>query len=96
MLTEREIFGLHHEIKVLMERYGISYKDAAHRLYMTEWEKVRKDDRCKKAFSILADRTRGSLLNIRKKLNDLNATLAPDADVGGPKDKIPEAGGQMV
>jgi hypothetical protein len=60
---------------------------------MTEWEKVRTDDRCRKAFSILAERTRSSLSNIQNKLKNINETLGhdADADAGEPKAKLSEA-----
>lgn len=64
--------GLHAEIMALRERYGISYKDASSRLYMTECDKVWKDDRAKKAFSVLAKRTRNALSNIQEKLRELD------------------------
>lgn len=58
---------------------------------MTEWEKVRTDDRCRKAFSILAECTRSSLSNIQNKLKNINETLGHDADAGEPKAKLSEA-----
>lgn len=33
----------HSEVLALQERLGISYKDATHRLYMSELEKVKRD-----------------------------------------------------
>jgi len=93
-LTEREITALHHEINALRQRYGISYKDAAHRLYMTETEKIRTDDRSKKAFAILAERTQGSLLNIQNKLDEINKALAEDAEAEDHRDNLREAGGK--
>jgi hypothetical protein len=35
-LSQRELLGLHAEVKALQKQYGISYKDAAHRLYHAE------------------------------------------------------------
>jgi hypothetical protein len=43
-LTGRELMGVQAEILDLRERLGISYKDAAHRLYMAELERVKKAD----------------------------------------------------
>ena len=34
----------HAQIKALQTRFGLSYKDAAHRLYMAELESVRTSD----------------------------------------------------
>ena len=39
-LTHRELLYLHAEVKTLQDQYGISYKDAAHRLYHAEILKV--------------------------------------------------------
>jgi len=38
--TDREILHLHAEVKGMQDRLGLSYKDAAHRLYMMEVEKL--------------------------------------------------------
>ena len=35
-LTEQEMLVLHAKVKALQQRYGLSYKDAAHRLYHSE------------------------------------------------------------
>ena len=42
-LSDREALSLHSEIKALQDRLGLSYKDAAHRLYMTEVENLRTE-----------------------------------------------------
>ncbi|KAF8799625.1 hypothetical protein BYT27DRAFT_7120018 [Phlegmacium glaucopus] len=47
---DRERLSAHGEVLVLQERLGISYKDAAHRLYMCELEKIKTDQRMYKAF----------------------------------------------
>jgi hypothetical protein len=39
-LTERELLNAHAEVTALQERYGLSYKDASHRLYHSEIAKV--------------------------------------------------------
>jgi hypothetical protein len=41
----------HAEILALRERLGISYKDAAHRLYMAEVERLKADEKLHKAFA---------------------------------------------
>jgi hypothetical protein len=50
-LTQRELLGLHAEVKVLQDQYGISYKDAAHRLYHAEILKVSGLADCEAALS---------------------------------------------
>ena len=35
-LSEREALIIHAEIKALKDRFGLSYKDSTHRLYMAE------------------------------------------------------------
>lgn len=42
---------LHAEIRALQETLGISYKDAAHRLFMTEVERLKKADAAAKSFA---------------------------------------------
>ncbi|KAH9957157.1 hypothetical protein BGW80DRAFT_1565487 [Lactifluus volemus] len=42
--TERELLLYHGEVKALQEMHGISYKDAAHRLYHSEVKKLLTED----------------------------------------------------
>jgi hypothetical protein len=48
---ERELLAIHAEIKALQQQLGISYKDAAHRLYHSEVQKLAVEDDRYKAFS---------------------------------------------
>ena len=48
-LSDREALTLHSEIKALQDRLGLSYKDAAHRLYMSEVEKLRMEKHAARA-----------------------------------------------
>ena len=54
-LSQRELHILHAEVKALQATLGISYKDAAHRLFMAEIERVKKADSAAKAFSALRE-----------------------------------------
>jgi histidinol dehydrogenase len=45
----------------MKERFGITYKDAAHRLYMAELEKVKSDEKMQKAFANLQVSTEQAL-----------------------------------
>jgi hypothetical protein len=47
---------LHAEVEALQKTLGISYKDVAHRLFMTEIEQVKKADSAAKGFSALRKR----------------------------------------
>jgi len=47
---------LHAEVLALQETLGISYKDASHRLYLAELEKLKVADEKYKAFKNLASR----------------------------------------
>jgi len=51
--SQRELFLLHAEVEALQTTLGISYKDAAHRLFMAEVERVQKADLAAKAFGAL-------------------------------------------
>ena len=44
---------LHAEVLALQKKLGISYKDAAHRLYMSEVERIKKADLATKSFAAL-------------------------------------------
>jgi hypothetical protein len=72
----REMMGLHAEIVSLRETLGISYKDASHRLYMTEWAKLKTDERTHKAFEVLRGRTRDALVSFQTRLGQLGGNSA--------------------
>jgi hypothetical protein len=40
-------------VKALQKKLGISYKDAAHRLFMAEVERVKKADSAAKSFAVI-------------------------------------------
>ena len=72
-MTNRELLGLHAEVLSLRETLGISYKDAIHRLYMTEWEKLKTNDCTHKVFSTLTERTRDALTGFQVTLAELGS-----------------------
>ena len=47
---------LHAEVKALQDTLGISYKDAAHRLYMAEVERLKKSDAAAKSWAAIKSR----------------------------------------
>ena len=51
--SERERHLLHAEVKALQGTLGISYKDAAHRLFMAEVERVKKADSASQSFAAI-------------------------------------------
>ena len=51
----------HAEILELQNRLGISYKDASHRLYMAEMEKLKVKQKTIKAFAKLRAKTKATL-----------------------------------
>ena len=51
--SERERHLLHAEIKALQETLGISYKDAAHRLFLAEVERVKKAESAERSFAAI-------------------------------------------
>ncbi|KAF8806065.1 hypothetical protein BYT27DRAFT_7212358 [Phlegmacium glaucopus] len=51
--SDRERLSAHAEVLALQEQLSLSYKDAAHRLYMAELERMKSDERMYKAFANL-------------------------------------------
>lgn len=51
--SERERHILHEEILALQTFHAISYKDAAHRLFMAELERVKKADSAEQSFAAI-------------------------------------------
>jgi hypothetical protein len=60
-LSDQENLILHAEVVALQQKLGISYKDASHRLYMGELEKLKVADETHKAFKNLDKRITGLL-----------------------------------
>lgn len=54
-LSDREALKLHAEVKALQVLLGISYKDAAHRLYMAEVEKLKTESELEGSFTMIRD-----------------------------------------
>lgn len=54
---------LHAEVKALQTMYGISYKDAAHRLYMAEVEKIKIEKRNEFAFTKIRETIDNTIIN---------------------------------
>jgi len=50
-LSDREALTLHSKVKALQELLGISYKDAAHCLYMAEVEHLKVQQEAEMAFT---------------------------------------------
>lgn len=67
------MMGLHADIMTLRDTLGISYKDASHRLYMAEWEKLKIDDRLHKAYQLLNKRTHDAVVNLQEKFQELDS-----------------------
>jgi hypothetical protein len=72
-LSEQEYLSLHAEVVALQQRLGISYKDASHRLYLREFERLKAADAKQKAFKNLERRIDNYLedLNMRFKLKEV-------------------------
>ncbi|KAJ3503735.1 hypothetical protein NLJ89_g8303 [Agrocybe chaxingu] len=57
-LSEHELLTIHAEIRVLQSRYSLSYKDAAHRVYLQEVARLEAKDNALRAFAALQNRLR--------------------------------------
>ncbi|KAM6491587.1 hypothetical protein JOM56_012979 [Amanita muscaria] len=75
-LTKRELLGLHAEVKALQKRLGISYKDASHRLYMAEVERLQAEQRIHRISATVKGETQKALQLFKKDGSDADA----DAD----------------
>ena len=90
--------GVHAEVMALQEMLGISYKDASHRLYMAECEKLKTDEKTQKAFSIVKERTQGALVGFQRRLVQIGGELGsladepPNTDAGAECDANADAG----
>lgn len=68
---------LHADVLALQDRWGISYKDASHRLYMAEVEKLKVNAKCHKAVENVASHAEDVLKNI---MNELKKVANADGE----------------
>ncbi|KAF8954483.1 hypothetical protein BDZ97DRAFT_1864963, partial [Flammula alnicola] len=80
-LSDHDRLTLHAEVLALQEKLGISYKDASHRLYIAELEKLKVADQTYKAFKNLDSRIETSLKTLEARFGDPKANTEPDAGV---------------
>lgn len=64
--SDAERLTAHAEVLALQERLGISYKDASHRLYMAEMERMKAEENFFRAFNDLQAATKKKLENAYK------------------------------
>lgn len=62
----------------LQDRLGISYKDASHRLYMAEMERLKADVRNYKAFATLKATTQDALEKAYKAVKEIEKVGSED------------------
>lgn len=67
-LSEQELLTAHANILALGDRYGISYKDAVHQLYIAQIEKVKESDEAFKSIKRIDDELEGILRSISGEL----------------------------
>jgi hypothetical protein len=75
------LLGLHAEVKALQQRLGISYKDASHRLYMTEIEKLKANEKIHKITATVKGKTQKALQLFEKHSSNADADADADASV---------------
>lgn len=64
--------GFHAEVLALQQRLGISYKDAAHRLYMAALEKLKAEEQCYREHKSLGNQLETSLKRIQETLRSID------------------------
>ncbi|KAF8226058.1 hypothetical protein L208DRAFT_1303823 [Tricholoma matsutake] len=70
-LTDRELLSCHAEVKALQNNLGTSYKDASHRLYMAEVEKLEQQDVTSKTYATLKERMEYNLKSFECRFSDI-------------------------
>ena len=61
--SDREALNLHAEVKALQARLGLSYKDAAHRLYFGEVERLKAEKQADAAMTGIHNRIDKTICN---------------------------------
>lgn len=71
----------HAEVIALQERLGISYKDAAHRLFMAEMERLKSDEMMYRSFGNLKISVEKALRRCFDDVKDIEGSVTSEADV---------------
>jgi len=85
-LSKREMHALHVEVTAMQDRLGISYKDAAHRLYMAEIEKLKVLNHAHKVHTDAREWADESLIELEDLINHIDRTTSERGE--GPS-KLP-------
>jgi hypothetical protein len=76
--SDRERLSAHSEVLALQEKLGIAYKDAAHRLYLAELERVKRDQKMYKAFASLERSTMKTLARAYTNISEIDGATIED------------------
>jgi hypothetical protein len=68
-------------VLALQERLGLSYKDASHRLYMAEMERLKADEKTYKAFATLEATTKKALEKAFNEVKEMEEAFSSDMDI---------------
>jgi hypothetical protein len=85
-LTDRELLSCHAEVKALQDQLGTSYKDASHRLYMAEVEKLEQQDITLKTYATLKERVENKLKSFEMRLSEITPSSHSDTVADPPAD----------
>jgi len=87
-LTDRELLGCHAEVKALQIQLGTSYKDASHRLYMAEVEKLKQQDITLKTYATLKERMEHNLKSFENRFSDIITPSSSNTIANPPADSM--------
>jgi hypothetical protein len=71
----------HAEVIALQERLGISYKDAAHRLFMAEMERLKSDEMMYRSFGNLKISVEKALERFFDSVKNVEELVTSEADI---------------
>lgn len=72
-LTDRDLLSCHADVKALQTQLGTSYKDASHRLYMAEVEKLEQQDITLKTYATLKETMECNLKSFESRFSKVRA-----------------------
>ena len=73
--SDREHLSAHSKVLALQQWLSISYKDAAHQLYIAKLERMKSDKKMFKAFSNLQASTENSLALLYRSVNEIESPV---------------------
>jgi hypothetical protein len=71
---------IHAEVKAMQEKYGLSYKDAAHRLYHSEVQKLKAEDIAYRSMQEMNQQNSSIVQDLQMRIDGIDFGVSQDSE----------------